>query len=147
MKPIIRSYLIEINLGATLPGAGSQIFIQDYPTLRNVFLCGVMSYSSTTLTTSPAGRASITLSGETSITATFVDVFNQEIIHNYPLRDLDPYTTGGFYRDYNPFKLQLTKSYITIFSTTGLSANQSVLLNILYYTDRDAATVKSSGRK
>jgi hypothetical protein len=147
MKPIIRSYLIEVNLGSTVPGAGSQVFIQDYPTLRNIYLCGVMSYSSTTLSASPSGRGVISISGEISITATFVDVFNQEIIHNYPLRDLDPYVTGGFYRDYKPFKLQLTKSYITIFSQTSLSANQSVLLNILYYTDRDAATVESSRRK
>jgi len=144
MKPIIRSYLIEINLGATLPGAGSQIFIQDYPTLRNIYFCGVMSYSSTTLVTSPNGRTAITATGEQSITATFVDVFNQEIIHNYPLRDLDPFFTGGFYRDYKPFKLQLTKSYISINSQNGLTANESVLLNILYYTDKD---VKISTRK
>jgi hypothetical protein len=144
MKPIIRSYLIEINLGATLPGAGSQIFIQDYPTLRNIFFCGAIAYSSTTLVTSPNGRSAITATGEQSITATFVDTFNQEIIHNYPLRDLDPYFTGGFYRDIQPFKLQLTKSYISINSITGLTANESVLLNILYYTDKD---VKLSTRK
>ena len=144
MKSIIRSYLIEINLGATLPGAGSQIFIQDYPTLRNIYFCGVMSYSATTLVTSPNGRTAITATGEQSITATFVDVFNQEIIHNYPLRDLDPFFTGGFYRDYKPFKLQLTKSYISINSQNGLTANESVLLNILYYTDKD---VKISTRK
>lgn len=139
MKPIFRSYLIEINLGSTVPGAGSQLYINDYPTLRNVWFCGVMSHSTSTLTTSPSGRAAITAAGETSLTATFVDSFNMEIIHNYPLRDLDPFFTSGFYRDYRPFKLQLTKSYITINTTTNLSANQSVLLNILYYTDADAA--------
>jgi len=147
MNPIIRSYLIEINLGATLPGAGSQIFIQDYPTLRNIFFCGAIAYSSTTLVTSPNGRSAITSTGEQSITATFVDVFNQEIVHNYPLRDLDPYFTGGFYRDFQPFQLQLTKSYITINSTTGLSANQSVLFNVLYYTNKDVANIQPSRRK
>lgn len=146
MKPIIRSYLIEINLGATLPGAGSQIFIQDYPTLRNIFLCGVVSYSATTSAVSPNGRTVISANGEPSISATFVDIFNQEIIHNYPLRDLDPYYTAGFYRDYQPFKLQLTKSYITINSTSNLNANESVLLNILYYTDKDVANIKPSRR-
>lgn len=137
MKPIIRSYLIEINLGATVPGAGSQVYINDYPTLRNVWFCGVMSHSSSTLGVSPSGRTTISSAGETSITATFVDKFNMEIIHNYPLRDLDPFFTSGFYRDYKPFQLQLTKSYITINTTTNLSPNQSVLLNILYYTDQD----------
>jgi hypothetical protein len=138
MKPIYRSYLIEVNLGASVPGAGSQVYINDYPTLRNVWMCGVMSHTNSTLNTSPSGRAAITPTGEQSITATFVDKFNMEIIHNYPLRDLDPFYTSGFYRDYKPFQLQLTKSYITINATTGLSANQSVLLNILYYTDADA---------
>ena len=137
MKPIIRSYLIEINLGATVPGAGSQVYINDYPTLRNVWFCGVMAHNATTLAVSPSGRNTITTSGEGSITATFVDKFNMEIIHNYPLRDLDPFLTSGFYRDYAPFQLQLTESYITINTTTNLSANQSVLLNILYYTDQD----------
>jgi hypothetical protein len=122
MKPIIRSYLIEVNLGATVPGAGSQVYINDYPTLRNVFLYGVMAHSATTLAVSPSGKSAITAAGERAM----------EIIHNYPIYDLDPINVSGFYRDYQPFPLQLTKSYITINTTTNLSANQSVLLNILY---------------
>lgn len=132
MKPIIRSYLIEVNLGATVPGVGSQVYINDYPTLRNVFLYGVMAHSATTLAVSPSGKSAITAAGERAITLTLVDKFNMEIIHNYPIYDLDPIHVGGFYRDYQPFPLQLTKSYITINQTTPLSANQSVLLNILY---------------
>jgi hypothetical protein len=132
MKPIIRSYLIEVNLGATVPGAGSQVYINDYPTLRNVFLYGVMAHSATTLAVSPSGKSAITAAGERSITLTLVDKFNMEIIHNYPIYDLDPINVSGFYRDYQPFPLQLTKSYITINTTSNLSANQSVLLNILY---------------
>ncbi len=135
MKPIIRSYLIEVNLGATVPGAGAQVYINDYPTLRNVWLCGVMSHSGTTLAVSPSGKTTITATGEKSITLTLVDKYNMEIIHNYPLYDLDPINVAGFYRDYQPFELQLTKSYITINTQTGLSNNQSVLLNILYATE------------
>lgn len=144
MKPIIRSYLIEINLGASVPGAGSQVYINDYPTLRNVWFCGAMSHSGTTIAVSPSGRTVVSSTGEASVTATFVDNMNMEIIHNYPLRDLDPFLTSGFYRDYKPFRLQLTKSYITINTTTNLSPNQSIILNVLYYTDQDLQNATAS---
>lgn len=142
MKPIYRSYLIEINLGSSLPGTGSQIYIKDYPTLRDVFFMGAVSYSSTTLAVAPSGQNCITATGEQQIAATFVDKFNQEIIRNYPLRDLDPYFTGGFYRDFTPFPFQLTKSYITINATTGLTANESIVLNIFYLTPKDVSSSK-----
>lgn len=142
MKPIYRSYLVEVNLGATVPGAGSQVYIKDYPTLRNVFFAGVLSHTDQTLNVAPSGNDTITPTGEQQITATFVDKFNQEIIRNYPLRDFDPYYTSGFYRDFTPFPLQLTKSYITINATTGLSANQSVVLNIFYLTEKDVQSLR-----
>lgn len=142
MKPIVRSYLIEVNLGSAVPGAGSQLYIKDYPTLRDVFFCGVLAHTADTLSVAPSGSAVITSTGELQITATFVDAFNQEIIRNYPLKDLDPYYTSGFYRDFEPFPLQLTKSYVTINATTGLSANQSILLNVFYMTKKDVQTLR-----
>jgi hypothetical protein len=137
MKPIYRSYLIEVNLGAAVPGVGSNLYIKDYPTLRDVWFCGVTSHTNQTLAKSPAGADTITATGEQQIAATFVDRYNQEIIKSYPCRDLVPYYVSGFYRDFKPFQLQLTKSYITILNTTGLSANQSILLNVFYYTNKD----------
>jgi len=136
MKPIKNSYLIEVNLGSTVPGAGANLTFQDYPQLRNIYVTGVEVLDASTCAVSPSGRAVVTvLSG---ITLTLIDKFNQEQLKQYPAVDLNPEVRSGFYRDFVPFPLQLTKSFITILSTTSLSANQSILLNIFYVTEAEA---------
>jgi len=140
MKAIKNSYLIEVNLGSTVPGAGANLTFQDYPQLRNIYVTGVEVLDNTTCAVSPSGKTAVnTLSG---ITITLIDKFNQEKIKQYPAQDLNPEVRSGFYRDFVPFALQLTKSFITILSTTGLSANQSVLLNVFYLTEKEYATQK-----
>lgn len=135
MKPIVRSYLAEVNLGATAPGNGQNINIQDYPQLRDVIITGVQVFSSNQVAVSPQGKAVVTtLSG---ITLTLMDKYNMEMIYQYPTYDLNPTNVSGFYRDFLPFELQLTKSYISVLSNTSLSANQSVCLNFFYVPKKD----------
>ena len=131
MKPILRSYLIEVNFGNTLPGNGVNINFQDYPQLRNIMLTGITVSDSTTIAISPSGKAVTT--DNSGIAVTLMDIFNMEIIKNYPAKCLDPFYNYGFYRDFTDINLQLTKSYITILDNTNLVANQSVMLNIFYY--------------
>jgi len=140
MKAIKNSYLIEVNLGSTVAGAGANLTFQDYPQLRNIYVTGIEVLDVTTCAVSPSGKTVVTpLSG---ITLTLIDKFNQEKIKQYPVQDLNPEVRSGFYRDFVPFALQLTKSFITILSTTGLSANQSVLLNVFYLTEKEYAAQK-----
>jgi hypothetical protein len=135
MKPILRSYLTEVNLGATLPGNGQNINIQDYPQLRDIMITGVEVFDSGEVSLSPSGKAVVpTLTG---ITLTLLDKFNMEIVYQYPTFDLNPTNVAGFYRDFVPFPLQLTKSYITVLNNAGLAANQSVILNFFYITKKD----------
>jgi len=130
MKPIVRSYLAEVNLGNTAPGNGQNINFQDYPQLRDIYITGIEVFDVNQVAVSPAGKAVVpTLTG---ITVTLMDKFNMENVYQYPAFDLNPVNVGGFYRDFTPFPLQLTKSYITILSTTSLAANESVILNIFY---------------
>ena len=131
MKPILRSYLIEVNFGNTLPGNGVNINFQDYPQLRNIMLTGITVSDSSTITTSPSGK--VVTTDNSGIAVTLMDIYNMEIIKNYPAKGLDPFYNYGFYRDFTDINLQLTKSYITILSNTALAANQSVILNIFYY--------------
>jgi hypothetical protein len=135
MKPILRSYLTEVNLGATLPGNGQNINIQDYPQLRDIMITGVEVFDSGEVTLSPSGKAVVPLL--TGITLTLLDKFNMEIVYQYPTFDLNPTNVAGFYRDFVPFPLQLTKSYITVLNNAGLAANQSVILNFFYITKKD----------
>lgn len=141
MKPILRSYLAEVNLGTTTPGKGQNVNIQDYPQLRDVYITGVEVFDENQLAQSPSGKAVVnTLTG---ITLTLMDKFNMEMLYQYPTFDLNPANVGGFYRDFKPFALQLTKSFITILDTTGLAANESVMLNFFYITAKDWDKYKS----
>lgn len=142
MKPIVRSYLTEVNLGTTVPGAGQNINFQDYPQLRDVYITGIESFNTDQLSTSPSGKAIVT--ANTGITITLMDKFNMEIISQYPTSDLNPGVVAGFYRDIAPFYLQLTKSYITILNNTGLSANESIVFNIFYVQAKDWEKYKAA---
>lgn len=139
MKPIKRSYLIEINVGTTIPGNGSNINFQDYPQLRNVYFAGCTVLDRNTCTKSPSGKTIVL--DTNGITLTLLDKFNQEIMHQYPTVDLNPYYNSGFYRDIVPFPIQLTKSYITILDNTTIAANESFLINIFYYTEKEYASL------
>ena len=135
MKPILRSYLAEVNLGTTTPGNGQNINVQDYPQLREVYICGLEVFDSAQLSISPSGKAVVTqLKG---LSVTLMDKFNMEMVYQYPAFDLNPANVGGFYRDLKPFYLQLTKSYVTVLDATTVAANESVMLNIFYVLAKD----------
>jgi hypothetical protein len=130
MKPIVRSYLTEVNLGNTTPGAGANINIKDYPQLRDVYVTGFEVFSDNVLTLSPSGKTVVTTL--TGITLTLVDIYNMEMVYQYPTYDLNPVNVGGFYRDFNPFQIQITKSFISILNPSGLNQNESVMINFFY---------------
>lgn len=140
MKPIVRSYLAEVNLGNSTPGVGQNINIQDYPQLRDVVLTGVEVFDDNQIAVSPSGKTVVgTLTG---ITLTLLDKFNMEMVYQYPTYDLNPANVGGFYRDFVPFQLQLTKSYISILNVGSLVANQSVMINFFYVPLKDWSKYK-----
>jgi len=135
MRPILRSYLIEVNLGSSAPGAGQNINIQDYPQLRDVYITGIESFNASQITISPAGKNIV--GSNTGITLTLMDKFNMEMMFQYPTADLNPGVVFGFYRDIVPFYLQLTKSYITILDPSLYAANESVIFNVFYIQAKD----------
>jgi hypothetical protein len=135
MKPIVRSYLAEVNLGNTAPGNGQNINFQDYPQLRDIYITGITAFEDGQVAVSPSGKAVVpNLLG---IAVSLKDIYNMDMIYQYPSFDLQPSNVGGFYRDFVPFELQLTKSYITILSNVGLAANESVIFNIFYVSKKD----------
>lgn len=137
MKPIIRSYLIEANVGATVPGSNQNLIFTDYPQLRKVYVCGVQTFDVNQVARSPQGRTVVSTLVGTVLT--LMDENQKELIYKYPLFDLNPFSVGGFYRDIRPFPLQLTKSYLTILDPAGINANESFLLNVFYFESKDAA--------
>lgn len=141
MKPIVRSYLAEVNLGNTIPGQGQNINFQDYPQLRDIYITGICAFENGQVATSPSGK--VVVPNLLGIVVSLKDIYNMDMIYQYPTFDLQPSNVGGFYRDFVPFELQLTKSYITILNNAGLAANESVLFNFFYVTKKDWAKYKS----
>ena len=135
MKPIVKSYLTEINLGQSAPGNGQNINFQDYAELRDIYITGIECFAAGQVTKSPSGRTVVT--PLTGIALTLMDIFNMENIKSYPAYDLNPSNVDGFYRDFQPFRLQLTRSYITVLDNAGLNAGESVIFNIFYVKAAD----------
>jgi hypothetical protein len=138
MRPIVRSYLIEIPTGTTSPGPGSTIYINDYPQLRNVWLCGIMFHDNNVLAIGPSGKT--VYNNLTNVLFTAVDIYGQEMVKQHPAKDLAPYYSSGFYRDFKPFQFNLVKSYIT--NVASITADRVICASILYYTGRDVPTTR-----
>jgi hypothetical protein len=132
MKPIVRSYLTEINVGTTQPGNGTNINFKDFPQLRDIYITGFAFYNASQVVASPSGKAVVPATALPGITTTLVDIYNMEMIYQYPSFDANPINASGFYRDIFPFQLQLTKSYVTILDNTNIAANQSIIVNFFY---------------
>lgn len=137
MKPIVRSYLTEINVGTTQPGNGTNINFKDYPQLRDIYITGFAFYDASQVALSPAGKTVVAANALPGITVSLLDIYNMEMIYQYPSYDANPVNVSGFYRDIYPFQLQLTKSYITVLDNTNIVANDSVLVNFFYIPLKD----------
>jgi hypothetical protein len=137
MKAITRSYLVELYFGTSAPGQGAQINFQDYPELRNVYVCGVEVCSTDYLSNSPSGKAVTAASNLPGFFLNLMVVSNNIRIYNYPSFDLQPSNVSGYYRDFEPFKLNLVKSYVTILQNLGILANESLCFNFFYVRAED----------
>ena len=137
MKAITRSYLVELYFGTSAPGQGAQINFQDYPELRNVYVCGVEVASADYLSLAPSGRTNVPAASLPGIVLNLMDVNTNIRVYNYPSFDLQPNNVGGYYRNFEPFKLNLVKSYVTIFTNLSIGANDSLCFNFFYVRAED----------
>lgn len=130
LQPITeKSYLVEVNLGTV--AVQKQINFAFIPQLEGSTIYGIQSFSSDQLSLSPNGSTPVTAVGLADLTVTFV-VGDTQDIYLIPVADLNSPLIYGFIRMINNKKLNLTKSFVTIQSTTTVANNQVVLFNFLY---------------
>jgi len=130
LQPISeRNYLIELNVGTV--AVQKQINFAFIPQLEGAIIYGVQSFSRTDLSLSPNGSAVATAAGLADLTVTFAVGDNQDFFL-WPVADLNSPAINGFIRMINDKRLNLTKSFITIQSTTTITNNESVLFLFTY---------------
>lgn len=130
LQPVIENtYLVEVNLGTV--ATQKRINFQFVPQLEGTEIYAIQSFSSTDLALSPNGSTVVSINGLSACTVTFV-IGDDEKIYTLPLSDLRSGNIYGFQRMFKNLKINLTKSYITIQTTTGLTNNESVLVNFIY---------------
>lgn len=130
MQPVIqKSYLVELNLGTV--AAQKQINFAYNPQLAGKLIYAIAVFSSTQLSLSPGGLAMVTNAGLADLAVTFT-VGDQQDFYLLPSADLNSPLIYGAIRMIEPKELNLTKSFVTILSTTTVANNQSVCFNFIY---------------
>ena len=132
MRPIRRSYLIELTHRTTQPSNGSKLTFDDISELRGVFITGVEAFFRNSINTSPGGKVVPLDTAGPGLVLSLQDTKSSTPAYQYPVTDLMPRNNGGFYRDLEPFALNLNKSYVTVLDNTGLLANYSLVFNMFF---------------
>ena len=122
-------YSVEINLGAVLPGAGSNIPFPNVPQLQYAKIYGIECIYGANLTTSATGKTLV--STLTGLIATFYNK-NFERVNLYPCYNLNSILRYGIIPAFEPFVIDFQKSFVKIVNTTSLSANQSIIFGFHY---------------
>lgn len=131
MQPIIKnSYLVELNVGPSV-AIQKSINFQFVPQLEKKQIYAIQVFSATNVSLSPNGLTVASAAALADCTVTFMVGDNQELFL-YALTDLNPLLNSGFVRMFNNKMLNLTKSFVTIQSTTTIAANDSILFNFIY---------------
>jgi hypothetical protein len=127
-----KSLLVEVVINST--STGSIFTLPDNQILRqpNVEVYGVEVFDADQLSKSPGNRTVISSGAATGIVVTLQD--NQSInrINQAPYLSLNTATNNGILREFKPFKMVLTKSFITVLDGSAITAGQAAVLNIIY---------------
>lgn len=131
IQPITKRYLsIEVPLGAII-SAGNRVQFNFNPDVQTGMIYAIQAFSVADWATSPSGAAVVSTAGLASLLLTLVIGENEEV-QQMPISDLRSANVNGFIRLFDNKKVNLVKSYISIVSTTGLAANNSLMLGLHY---------------
>ena len=133
-----KSLLVEVVINST--ATGSIFTLPDNQILRqpNVEVYGVEVFNADQLSKSPGNRTVISAAASTNIVVTLQDNKSINRINQAPYLSLNSAVNNGIIREFKPFKMVLTKSFITVLNNTGLTAGEAAVLNIIYkeYTSK-----------
>ena len=132
---ITRSKLIGLVLPDSIANNQQVPFKQD-PDLLGSTLIGISAFNDTDLSKFIDGSTVVgTLSG---LVLTLTSMRNFQINQDFPLNDLRPANNSGMIRFMFPFDLKWQdSSFITITDITGLTAGETIPLQLYYVKNED----------
>jgi len=130
MSPIVqKEYLTEINLPVI--ASGTQVNLGFIPQLEGAQIYAIKSFGESDILISPNNKTLVSNAGLASLFVTFV-VGEEERLFKLPVTDLNSTYNQGIIRQFNNLKINFTKSYITVNSSTNLTAAESVCFSFIY---------------
>lgn len=133
MYPVThRCLTVEVQLSSI--GVGNQFLFPDNQIIRgqNIMVYGIETFTSSTVAYSPSGYTMVTDAGASNLTLNFLDDKSINLVNQLPYQALNSYIMSGVVREFKPFRMVLTKSFVSISNATNLTVNQAILVNILY---------------
>ena len=130
---IKRSQLLEAQFVST-PAVGKKYQFTEIPNLsrNNIIVYGIEAFTQTQLAVTPNNNTPISSSAQDQLVVTLVDNNNKERIYQLPYYTAIRSLNGGFVLMFKPFILNVTRSYVQITSTTGISQNEVAVFNVYY---------------
>ena len=130
---IKRSQLLQAQIVST-PAVGKKYQFTEIPNLsrNNIIVYGIEAFTQTQLAVTPNNNTPISSSAQDQLVVTLVDNNNKERIYQLPYYTAIRSLNGGFVLMFKPFILNVTRSYVQITSTTGISQNEVAVFNVYY---------------
>ena len=130
---IKRSQLVEAQITGS-PAVGKRYQFTEVPNIsrNNIIIYGFECFTAAQLAVTPNNNTVIASTVSDQLCVTLVDNDNQERIYQLPYYTAIRSLNYGFVFRVKPFIMNLTRSYIQITNTSGLSASEVVCLNLYY---------------
>jgi hypothetical protein len=131
-----RSLTVEVKL--TSVSNGSQFIFPDNQIIRNeeVTVYGIEVFTSDQATKTPGGNTLVTELGAQGLVLNFLDNNSINKVNQMPYYSLVSSYNSGVVREFKPFKMVLQKCFVQVTDSTNLTANQAILVNLIYSTKK-----------
>lgn len=128
---IKRSQIVEAKLSGSL-AVGNRYYFQDIPNLsrNNIIVYGIEAFIDAQLAVAPSGNTVVGAS--TGILVTLRDNNKQEFMYQVPYYTLIRANNAGLIVMMKPRIINLTDCYVSLTSTSGLTANEVAAFNLYY---------------
>lgn len=129
---IKRALGIEVALKTA--NNGDQFFLPDNQIIRGqrIRVYGIEAFCVEQLTKTPGALTMETLNGCLGLMLNFVDAGNSNRVYQIPFFTFISSENGGFIREFEPFEIVLTKSFVSVADGTNITAGNGVYFSLIY---------------